>query len=133
MRSMVNIYIYIYCSWFVPLQYTSSVLGWFFSNKISYVTYQKYCSYTWTRWVFEIMKNGQLILIVSFVKILVWKPNSFLVYYLFILITLSGFTQYTHYTCFKLYKKCYKNYGYQTPENVLKPIFKVVTKHQKMR
>ena len=27
----------------------------------------------------------------------------------------------------------YKNCGYQTPENILKPIFKVVTKYQKMR
>ena len=54
-------------------------------------------------------------------------------YYLFILITLGGFTQYTYYTCFKLYKKCYKNYGYQTLENILKPIFKVITKHQNMR
>ena len=29
--------------------------------------------------------------------------------YLFILITLGRFTQYPYYTCFKLYKKCYKN------------------------
>ena len=53
--------------------------------------------------------------------------------YIYILITLGGFTQYTYYTCFKLYKKCYKNYGYQTLENILKPIFKIITKHQNMR
>ena len=54
-------------------------------------------------------------------------------YYLFILITLGGFTQYTYYTCFKLYKKYYTNYEYQTLENIFKLIFKVVTKHQKIR
>ena len=47
-------------------------------------------------------------------------------YYLFILITLGGFTQYMYYTCFKLYKKCFKTCGYQTLENVLNPIFKIV-------
>ena len=55
----------------------------------------------------------------------------FIYYYLFILITLGGFTQYTYYTCFKLYKKCYKNCEYKTSKNILKPIFKVVTKHPK--
>ena len=54
-------------------------------------------------------------------------------YYLFILITLGGFTQYTYYTYFKLYKKCYKNCEYKIPENILKLIFKVVTKHWKIR
>ena len=53
-------------------------------------TYVRYCPYIWARWVIEIMKIWQLILIVSIVKILVWKPNSFLVIYLFILITLVG-------------------------------------------
>ena len=61
--------------------------------------------YIWTKWVVEIMKIGQLILIVFVVKILVWKPNSYLFFYLFIFTTLDGFTQYTCYTCFKLYKK----------------------------
>ena len=54
-------------------------------------------------------------------------------YYLFILITLSEFIQYTYYTCFKFYKKCYKNCEYQTPKNILKSIFKVVIKYRKMR
>ena len=54
---------------------------------------------------------------------------GFYYYYLFILITLGGFTQYIYYTCFKLYKKCYKNYEYQTLKNIFKLIFKVVTKY----
>ena len=49
--------------------------------------------------------------------------------YLFILITLGGFTQYTYYTCFKLYNKFYKKCGYQILENILNSIFKVVTKY----
>ena len=53
----------------------------------------RYHPYIWARWVVEIMKIWQLILIVSIVKILVWKPNSFLIYiyiyiYIYILITL---------------------------------------------
>ena len=71
------------------------------------------------------------------------KPNSFLVFYLFILITLGGFTQYTCYTCFKLYKKCYKNLCipntrkrsqtrfqgcYQTPKNEIVFFFKILSK-----
>ena len=52
----------------------------------------KWLKYIWARWVVEIMKIWKLILIVSIVKILVWKPNSFLVFYfiLFISITLVG-------------------------------------------
>ena len=73
-------------------------------------------------------KIRQLILIVSVVKILVCKPNSYLFFYLFILTKLVGFTQYAYYTCFKLYKKLFtpnirKHYQahfqdhYQTLEN----------------
>ena len=87
----------------------------------------------------EIMKIRHLILIVFNFDCICCqnfslKTKFILSYFiLFILITLGGFKQYIYYTCFKLYKKCYKNYEYQTLENILKSIFKVVTKHQKMR
>ena len=53
------------------------------------LNYENYCPYIWARWLVEIMKIEQLFFIVFIVKILVWKPNSFLVF-LFILITLVG-------------------------------------------
>ena len=73
------------------------------------------------------MKIWQLILIVSIVKIFVWKPNSFLVY-LFILIILVGLHN-THVLNYTIIKK--KKFAYQSLENILELIFKVITKHQK--
>ena len=55
--------------------------------------YGRYRPYIWARWVVEIMKSWQLILIVYIVKILVWKPNSFFFFsflFFYILITLVG-------------------------------------------
>ena len=78
-------------------------------------TYVRYCSCIWARWVVEIMKIWQLILILSIVKIFVWKPNSFLGY-LFILITLVGLHN-THVLNYsinikkKLYTKHYKTFS----------------------
>ena len=63
------------------------------------LNYENYCPYIWARWLIEIMKIEQLFFIVFIVKILVWKPNSFLVF-LFILITLVGLnnTHFLNYT-----------------------------------
>ena len=58
----------------------------------------------------------------SIVKILVWKPNLFLVF-LFILITLVGFTKICCYTCFKLYKKCYKNVVQTKNQKIFSSLF----------
>ena len=90
--------------------------------------YGRYCPYTWARRVVEKMKFWQLILIVSIVKILVWKPNSFLVF-LFILITLVSL----HNTHVLNYIRNIKKIAYRTLKNILKPIFKVVTKQGKMK
>ena len=53
----------------------------------------------------------------------------FLFYFIFILITLVGLhnTHVLNYT-----RNINKKIAYQTPENILKLIFKVVTKHQKI-
>ena len=71
----------------------------------------------------EIIKIGHLILIVSNFDCICCqnfslKTKFILGFFLFILITLVGFTKITCYTCFKLYNKCYKNF--------------VHIKHQKM-
>ena len=108
MRSVVYIYIYILCT--LLFVYKSKMSIWDYENWIAN---------------FDCIRCQNFSLKTKFIL-------GFF-YYLFILITLGGFTQYTYYIRFKLYKKCYKNYGYQTPEKIVKPIFKVVTKHQKMR
>ena len=58
------------------------------------------------------------------------KTKFILGFYLFILITLVGLhnTHVLNYT-----RNINKKIVYQTPENILKFIFKIVTKHRKMR
>ena len=68
----------------------------------------------------------------SIVKILVWKPNLFLVF-LFILITLVGFTKICCYTCFKLYKKCYKMLCKPKTKKYFQAYFQSFYQHQKKR
>ena len=92
------------------------------------LNYENYCPYIWARWLIEIMKIEQLFFIVFIVKILVWKPNSFLVF-LFILITLVGLnnTHFLNYTknvikilCIPNTRKCSQAHFQglcQTPEN----------------
>ena len=105
------IYIYIYILWTLLFIYTSKMSIWDHENWIAN---------------FDCIRCQNFSLKTKFIL-------GFYYYYLFILITLGGFTQYTYYTYFKLYKKCYKNCEYKTPENILKLIFKVVTKHWKIR
>ena len=47
------------------------------------LNYENYYPYMWVKWLVEIMKIEQLFFIVFIVKILVWKPKSFLVFYLY--------------------------------------------------
>ena len=106
MISMIYIYIYILC-----------MLLFIYMSKMSIWDYENWIAN------FDCIRCQNFSMKTKFIL------SLFIYYYLFILITLGGFTQYTYYTCFKLYKKCYKNCEYQTPENILKPIFKVVTKY----
>ena len=94
MRSMVYIYIYILCT--LLFIYISKKGIWDHENWIA---------------------NFDCICCQNFSLKTEFILGFFFYYYLFILITLGGFTQYTYYTRFKLYKKCYKNCEYQTPKN----------------
>ena len=47
------------------------------------LNYENYYPYIWERWLVETMKIEQLFFIVFIIKILVWKPKSFLVFYLY--------------------------------------------------
>ena len=70
----------------------------------------RYCLYIWTRWVVEIMKIWQLILIVSIVKILVQNQINYW-FFLFILIILVGLhnTYILNYTRIFFKKNCIPN------------------------
>ena len=82
MRSMVSIYIYIY----IYIMYVTVYIH----EQDEYLTYEN-----WTA-NFDCIHCQNFSLKTKFIL------DFFFYYYLFILITLGGFTQHTYYMCFKL-------------------------------
>ena len=92
--------------------------------------YVRYCLYIWVRWVVEIMKIWQLI---NFDCIYCQNFNmktKFILGFLFIMITLVRLHN-IHVLNYK--RNIFWKIAYQTLKNILKLIFKIITKHWKMR
>ena len=92
--------------------------------------YVCYCPYIWARWVVKIMKIWQLIYFDCIYCQNFSMKTKFILCFLFILIILVGLhnIHILNYT-----RNILKKIAYQTPKNILKLIFKSITKHWKMR
>ena len=113
-------FLWVICNCFLSYK----VINLYFLCMLFVLIYIYTHTHTQARWMVEIMKIRQLSLIVFNFDCIYCQNFSlktkFILgfFFLFILITLVGFTQIICYTCFKLCKKCYKKF--------------VHTKHRKM-
>ena len=92
--------------------------------------YIRYCLYIWVRWVIEIMKIWQIIYFDCIYCQNFSMKIKFILGFLFIMITLVSLHN-IHVLNYK--RNIFLKITFQTLENILKLIFKVVTKHWKMR